>query len=174
MKRLRVLLEALGPAGIVAIGILLFAVAFYASAIRPAERELSAQRLAAERGSAPAAGGSQVEELQRFYRLFPALHQLPDETAHLYALARDAGVELPRADYRLEKSGAALIAYHVTLPVHAPYLRIRQFVGSVLKSMPTVAIDALRFERKKSDDPDVNAYLHLTVYFRNADEDGTQ
>lgn len=179
MKRIGLRLQALGLAGVAGIGVLFFCAAFYASAIRPAEHELRALRLAAERGSSPAAergaaGGSRAAEFQRFYRLFPTLDRLPDELERLYGLARAARVELLRADYRLEDRGAPLAAYRVTLPVRAPYPRIRDFIGTALQSMPMVAIDGLRFERKKTDDPEVDAQLRLTVFFRTANEDASQ
>ncbi len=75
------------------------------------------------------------------------------------------------ADYRLEELDAPLAAYRVTLPLRAPYARIREFIGSTLQSMPMVAIDALRFERRKTVDPEIDAQLRLTVYFRSAYED---
>lgn len=175
MKRLRVLLVALGPAGIVGIGVLLFGIAFYGSAVKPAERELSALRLAAEHNATPAApraaGTSRAAQLQRFYGLFPGLDRLPGELLRLQGLARAAGVELLHADYRLDELGSPLAAYRVTLPVRAPYPRIRQFIGGILQEMPVVAIDALRFERRKPDDADVDAQLRLTVYFRGAIEE---
>ena len=178
MKRIGLLLQALGPAGVAGIGVLFFCAAFYASAVRPAAHELRALRLAAERGLSPAAERAPADgsraEFQRFYRLFPTLDRLPDELERLYGLARAARVELRRADYRLEDRGTALVAYRITLPVRAPYPRIRDFIGGTLQSMPMVAIDALRFERKKTDDPEVDAQLRLTVFFRTANEETSQ
>ncbi|HEY8069140.1 MAG TPA: hypothetical protein VIF38_09640 [Burkholderiales bacterium] len=176
MKRLHLLLQALGPAGVAGIGVLLFCAAFYVSAIRPAKRELGALRLAAARAAPPAtgrvaAGDPRAAEFQRFYRLFPVLEQLPDALEHLYALARGSGVELRRADYQLEDRGGPLAAYRVTLPLRAPYPRIREFIGTALQSMPILALDALRFERKKTDDPEVDAQLRLTMYFRRSTEE---
>ncbi|HLX81141.1 MAG TPA: hypothetical protein VKS43_11205 [Burkholderiales bacterium] len=173
MKRLHLLLQALGPAGVAGIGVLLFCTAFYGSAIRPAERELGALRLAAARPAAGrvAAGDPRAAEFQRFYRLFPALERLPDALERLYALARGSGVELRRADYQLEDRGGPLAAYRVTLPLRAPYPRIREFIGAALQSMPILALDALRFERKKTDDPEVDAQLRLTMYFRRSTEE---
>lgn len=179
MRRVRILLRALGPAGVVGIGVLLFSIAFYTGTIRPAEKELSALRLAAARGSAldaerTAAGGPSAADLHRFYSLFPTLDRLPDELEQLYGLARAARVELQRAEYILEDRAAPLTAYRVTLPVRAPYPRIREFIGSALQAMPVVAIDALRFERKRSADAEVDAQLRLTMYFRSATKDGLQ
>src|SRR5258708_19132980 len=111
MKRVGLGRQALGLGGVAGIGVLFFCAAFYASALRPAEHELRALRLAAERGSSPAAergaaGGSRAAEFQRFYRLFPTLDRLPDELERLYRLARAARVEPLPAGYRLSDRGA--------------------------------------------------------------------
>src|SRR5258708_38817535 len=126
MKRIGLRLQALGLAGVAGIGVLFFCAAFYASAIRPAEHELRALRLAAERGSSPAAergaaGGSRAAEFQRFYRPFPTLDRLPDELERRYSLAPAARVGLLRADHRLQGRGAPPAAHRATLPPPPPY-----------------------------------------------------
>lgn len=173
MKRLESLLAELGPWGIAAIGVLLFCLAFDVGALRPAEQELAALRQAAERhGAAEAArlrpASPDEKRYQGFYALFPPLDQLPGELEKLYGLARAAGVDLPRADYRLEERGAPLAAYRVTLPLRGPYARIRAFLGATLQAMPTAAVDALLLERKKPDDSQIDAQLRMTLYFRAA------
>ena len=49
MKRVHEGLHALGSAGVIGIGVLIFCIPFYFSSVRPAERELQAQRSVAER-----------------------------------------------------------------------------------------------------------------------------
>jgi len=49
VSRLRALLQKLGAAGVLGLGVLFFCIPFYFSALLPAERELSAQREATER-----------------------------------------------------------------------------------------------------------------------------
>jgi len=175
VKRLHDWLHALGPAGVLGIGVLIFCVPFYLSAVRPVERELQAQRSAAERLRTrapfqPVSGGGRAEELRRFYGLFPPVEKLPDELERLYGLARAAKLELLQGEYRLEKPLAGMASYHVTLPIRGTYAQIRQFVGAALKDMPIASLDALRFERKKVGDPQLEAQLRLTIYFRPANE----
>jgi len=173
VKRLENLLAELGPWGIAAVGVLLFCLAFDVGALRPTEQELAALRQAAARRSALEAARERPaspseERYQRFYALFPPLEQLPEELERLYGLARATGVDLPRADYRLEDRGAPLAAYHVTLPLRGPYPRIRAFLGATLQAMPTAAVDALLLERKKPDAAEIEAQLRMTLYFRTA------
>ena len=175
MRRLNAWLNALGSTGILGIGLLLFCVAFYLSALRPLERELLAQRIALERMQArsplqPVAAGNRADELQRFYGLFPALDGLPDVLKQLDDLARKAHLELQHGEYRLEKRAAGLAAYRITLPVSGTYAQVRAFLGETLKTMPVASVDTLSFERRKIAETQLAAQLRLTVYFRPQDE----
>lgn len=167
MRRLRRLLEALGPAGIAGVGVLLFCAAFYYNALAPALAELERRSAAARRLPAqPLAGGDAAAELERFYSRFPRLDRLHEELEALYSHARASKVQLLQGEYRLEASAGALTAYHVALPVRGDYPQLRQFVGRVLKDMPTASLDALRFERKKAADAQLEAQVRLTIYLR--------
>ena len=173
MRPLRVLLGKLGAAGVLGLGVLLFCLPFYFSALRPAERELDAKRAASERSRVrgpvrPIALDSRADQLERFYTLFPPLERLGGELERLYGLARGSGLELLQGEYRVEKRPAGLVAYRITLPVRGSYSQVRSFAGAVLTKMPIASIDGLRFERKKSADAQLDAQLKLTVYFQPA------
>lgn len=167
MRRLRRLLDALGPAGIAGLGVLFFCVPFYFSALAPAEKEL-------ERRSASKVlpvqerniGNDASAELERFYSRFPPVDRLGAEMQALYAHARASQLRLMQGEYRLESQTGGLAAYRVTLPVRGNYAQLRQFVGRVLTHMPTASLDAVRFERKKAPDPQIEAQLRLTIYLR--------
>ena len=175
MNRVQEWLRALGPTGVVGIGVLIFCIPFYFSAVRPAEAELKAQRSIAERLRArtpfqPVASEGRAEELRRFYSLFPPIERLPDQLEQIYGLARGAKLELLQGEYRLEKPPVGLAFYRITLPLRGTYPQIRQFVGATLKSMPVASLEGLRFERKKVGDTRLEAQIRLTVYFRPATE----
>jgi hypothetical protein len=172
----RRLLERLGPAGVVSLGVLLFCVFFHFSAVQPLERELAAQRTAAERlkTRSPAQLASvpdKADELRRFYDLFPPMSRLPDELQHVYALARDAGLQIQQGEYRLESPGAGLLSYRATFPIKGTYGEIRQFVGTTLRDMSIASVDALRFERKKVGDAQLEGQVRLTIHFRREGDD---
>jgi hypothetical protein len=170
--RLNAALERLGIAGILGLGVLLACGAFWWSALKPAAEELSAQRAALERMRArsplqPVAGaGGRAEELRRFYNLFPSAAALTGELERLHRLARNARLELAQGEYRLERRATGLWAYRVTLPVRGSYAEVRDFLSAVLKDMPTASIDALRFDRKKADERQLEAQLRFTLYVR--------
>jgi hypothetical protein len=170
-NRLERLLRRLGAAGILGLGVLLACAGFYASALAPLEKEAAAQRLALERLKArtphrPVASGGRADELRRFYSLFPAADELTDELERLHALARRSGLDLAQGEYRLERRASGLWAYRVTLPARGGYGQFRDFVGSVLKNMPIASLDALRFERKKAAETQLEGQLRLTLYAR--------
>jgi len=175
VNRVQEWLRALGPTGVVGIGVLIFCIPFYFSAVRAAEAELKAQRSIAERLRArtpfqPVASEGRAEELRRFYSLFPPIERLPDQLEQIYGLARGAKLELLQGEYRLEKPPVGLAFYRITLPLRGTYPQIRQFVGATLKSMPVASLEGLRFERKKVGDTRLEAQIRLTVYFRPATE----
>ena len=171
--RLEALLGRLGAAGVLGIGVLLACAGFYATALAPVDQDAAAQRLALERLRArtpyqPVASGGRAEELRRFYNLFPPASELTDEVERLHRLARASGLDLAQGEYRLERRASGLWAYRATLPVHGSYSQVRGFAGAVLTRMPVASIDALRFERKKSDDAQLDAQFRITVHFQPA------
>lgn len=167
MRRLRRLLDALGAAGVAGVGVLFFCTAFYFNAFAPARAELERRAAAAAKGvPAQETRDDPAAELERFYSRFPSVERLPGELDALYAHAKVSRVQLLQGEYRMVPAGGPLAAYHVTLPVRASYPQLRQFVGRVLQEMPTTSLDALRFERKKAADAQLDAQVRLTIYLR--------
>jgi len=167
--RLEAWLRRLGPAGIVALGILLASGAFYVNTLAPAELEAAAQRTALERQRSrtpyrPVSIDNRADDLRRFQALFPPSGELTTHVERLHRLARRSGLDLAQGEYRLEKRTTGLWAYRVTLPVRGNYGQLREFLSSVLKEMPIASIDALRFERKRAADTQIEAQVRLTVY----------
>lgn len=168
MRPLDRALRALGPAGVIAVGILLFCLPLYFSGLAPAQRELEALRAGAAR-SAPSADAAPGDGLARFQANFPPAGELADELERVYRLARSAGLDLLQGEYRAERVSAGLVPYRIGLPVRGTYPQIRQFVGALLAEVPFASLDALRFERKKTGDAQLDAQVRITVFFRAGD-----
>lgn len=171
MSRVNQVLSRLGVLGVLGIGVLIFCLPFYFGTLRPAERELNAQRAAAERLRTRGpfrgvAADDRAGDLLRFYALLPPLEQLPEELGQVYALARAARLELTQGEYRLDRRASGPVAYRITLPIRGSYAQLRAFLDSVLREMPIASIDALRFERKRKGDTQLDAQVHLSLYFR--------
>jgi hypothetical protein len=178
MNALRRLLESLGTAGVVGVGVALFCIPFYFSAVVPLESEAARKSLGFERQRArlpvQPAGADAAADLARFHAAFPPVERLGAEVEALHSHARSAGLHLQQGEYRLEAKGSGLTAYRITLPVRGSYGQIRNFVGRVLKSMPIASVDAVRFERKRAAETQLEAQVRLTIYFRPAgDKKGT-
>jgi hypothetical protein len=168
--RLEGLLRKLGTLGVVGFGVLLACGGFYASALVPLQEEMAAQRLALEnlRARTPyrPVSNNRAEELRRFYNLFPPSSELTAELERMHRIARGAGLDLAQGEYRLERRAAGLWAYRVTLPVRGTYPQLRGFLAAVTKDMPIASIDALRFERKKAADTQLEAQVRVTLHAR--------
>ena len=54
----------------------------------------------------------------------------------------------------------------MTLPVRGTYPQLRGFLAAVTKDMPIASIDALRFERKKAADTQLEAQVRVTLHAR--------
>ena len=172
MRGLHKILHALGPLGIASLGILSFCAAFYWSAVKPAETEITAQRDAAQRLKKrtpyqPVSLDSRSDDLRRFQNLFPTTDKIPTEVEKLWVIAAEYKIDLQQGEYRLE-SAPGIARYRVTLPIRASYAQIRQFINLILKDIPTASIDGLRFERKKISETQLDAQIRLTLYFRPA------
>jgi len=175
VRRLRRILEALGAPGVIGIGVLVFCLPFYLASVAPAEREVARRIAAAAKttrlAGQPVSAPDGAADLERFYRRFPTLDALQSELESIYAHARASKLQLAQGEYRLEK-GAGLAAYRVTLPVRGSYAQVRKFVGHVLKDMPTASLDAVRFDRRKAGDAQLEAQVRLTIYLRPVDGKG--
>lgn len=163
----RRVLDALGLAGVLGIGVLLFCATFYFSALEPARGELVRRQSAAAGASVsvqPVAYSS--DPLAELHSRFPALETLPSQLERVHRIARSTGLQLRQGDYRLEVPPAGLVAYRVSLPARGEYRALRTFIGAVLKEMPVAAVDRVRFERKKPGDAQLEAQIQLTLFFR--------
>lgn len=169
MRRLRRILEALGAPGVIGIGVLVFCLPFYLASVAPAEREVAKRSAAAAKttrlAGQPVSAPDGAADLERFYRRFPTLDALQSELEAIYAHARASRLQLAQGEYRLEK-GVGLAAYRVTLPVRGSYPQFRDFLGAVLKEMPIASLDALRFERKRAAETQLEAQVRVTLYAR--------
>ena len=173
MKPLRQLTGILGVYGIAAALLLLLCAGLYVGVVKPAESELLAQQEAARRMKSrkavqPVSVDNRSDDLRRFYALFPSTGKIAPEMEKLWAIAGDYKIDLQQGEYRLESSGPGLARYRITLPVRASYGQIRQFVGYILKEIPAMSIDGLRFERKKISDTQLDAQIKLTLYLQPA------
>jgi hypothetical protein len=81
-------------------------------------------------------------------------------------MGRAAGLELAQGEYRLERRASGLWAYRINLPVRGSYPQLRDFLSALLKDMPVASVEALRFERKRAAETQLDAQVRVTLYVR--------
>lgn len=169
----RAVLLDLGWLGVVGIGILAMCLAFYFSALRPAEQRLRVLRDTVLQLGKP--GGKQAnivegvaapeEQLAIFYASFPPRSSVPGSLEKIYAAATIEGLTLEQADYKASQPSAGrLTRYQLNLPLKGEYSRINKFLVRVLRDVPSASLEKVLFERKKIDDPVVDATVTLVLH----------
>lgn len=167
-------LHLLGWPGVVGAGLLAICPAFYISAIHPARIRMEEARNSAlsvqERVRLAAQGMAQpdlppVEQLARFYEIFPKEKNLVPWLKKVFDLANEQGIRLDEGEYKLVRDKVGKLArFQMTLPVRSGYPQIRKYLNSLRATIPIVALEHLQFERQKVSDPTVEAKLRMALY----------
>jgi hypothetical protein len=171
-------LHGLGRPGVTGIALLAFSLSLAVSTLWPSWQELKGERArfaaaqesmrtAAARAAAP--DHSPAGQLRAFYAVFPLHTEDPEPLAHMFAAARDSGLQLARGEYAVVTDRqTGLVQYRITLPVRGSYTQVREFVAASLKAVPALALDELTFERRNISETQVEARIRLTLYLRPA------
>ena len=162
-------MNRIGRVGAAGATILLFAVIFFFSTVLPQQRELRAleQQLRQAYHLDNAAEPAPVR-LNRFINTLPKRGDLPKILDQVFTLASAAGVTLDHGRYELSPTRAGHLAqYRMTFPIKGRYPAIRQFIDSILTTVPSAALQGLRIERKAIAEDSVAADLRFSVFLRN-------
>ena len=182
MANLRLLLsetlQRLGRPGVIGIALLVCGLSLAVSTLWPSWQELNrvrAKLAAAQEGlrtaaaRAPLPDDSPAGQLRAFYAIFPLHTNASESLSHMFAAARESGLQLSRGEYAIVTDRqTGLVLYRMTLPVRGGYTQIREFVAASLKAVPALALDELTFERPNISETQVQARVRLTLYLRLA------
>ena len=162
-----------GWPGVAGTGLLVACLAFYLSAIRPAEFRLDVARQSAiqlqkygkrdaneaSRNQAPAG------QLAEFYRLFPNDKKLLPWMEKIFTLAQKQEISLDQGEYKVtsDKVGK-LMRFQMTLPFKGEYPQIRKYLDSLLAEIPIVSLEHLQLKRQKVGTPVLEARIRLALY----------
>ncbi len=167
----------LGGAGVVGIGLIVFAMTFYFSAYRPpastsrTERRSTATAGAAAHGRVAhrprgRAGGAARDLLC----VLPNEASTPQWLARIYAAAAAKGLALESGEYKLEhKVGERLARYEILLPVKGSYAQIRGFVAEVLATVPAAVLEEVNLRRESIQSPRLDARVRFALYLGGAE-----
>ena len=174
---LRAGVHQLGRVGGLGLALLAGALAFYFSAVRPAQEEAAAlqwrrtelAKRAGQRAPASAPAAPSAAQIDRFMGFFPPLESTPDWLRTIYAVAEREQLDLLQGSYRLSEDRVLSLAqYRITLPVRGSYPQIRRFIGGALDEIPALSLENVVFQREKIGDGAVEAKIGLTLHLRSA------
>ena len=173
------LAASLDTAGVIGIGLAVFAGAMYFSAVTPAREHLAKLETRAARHAqtqgAPADGLRSVamrgtEQLEQFNRNFPPLTDAPEQILKLHKIASQNGIALDTGAYEWTRErDASLARYQVTLPLRGTYWQVRLFVAQVLDELPASALEEISMKRDAVSARAVETRVRLSLYFAAAD-----
>lgn len=160
----------LGWPGLAGVGLLLGCAASYFTTVAQAQARFDAARhtLLARQEQAHQAvrgGGSQVEQVARFYRLFPQDKSLPQSMANIFAAAEHHGIDLQQGEYKVTRTHeGSVVAFQMSFPLKGDYPQIRKYLAALLADNPTLSLQQVQFKRKKIGDATVEANINLVLY----------
>ncbi len=165
---------ALDTAGVIGIGLIVFAGAMYLSAVLPAQQQLAQldARAAHRAGTlaAPAEGLRGVaqrgaEQLSQFNRNFPPLAAAPEQILKLHKIAAQNGIALDTGEYQLTRErDAGLARYQVTLPLRGTYWQVRLFVAQVMDELPASTLEEISMKRDSVSARAVETRVRFSLY----------
>jgi Tfp pilus assembly protein PilO len=166
-------LQTIGWPGTVALGLIVCNVAFYFSALVPAQENIAAlqQQTASlqERtlhSPKPQESDAGPEgQLSTFYKDFQNGEHIPDQLEKIYRAAESSGIKLTQGGYRLiPDQDGKLMRYQITLPLTGSYVNIRKFLAQVMSDVPVLSLDSVSFQRQKISESVLESQVKLTLY----------
>jgi len=93
---------------------------------------------------------------------------VPQLLKTVFGEAAKAGLTLSQAEYRLsETRNGIYVTYQMILPVKGPYLKLREFIDSVLVAAPAAALEEVSFKRDSIGSAAAEARLRLVFYLKD-------
>ena len=158
MNRIR---KELGTAGLVAIALIAFALAFTGFVTRPLEDK---NQLLQDRGSRKSqAAQPGAEKVAAVYEYLAKPEELTDWLAKLHGVGTATGVQIKSANYRSQPGEGRLVRYEIVLPVSGSYGQIRDFLKRSQAEIPVMSIDQINLKRAEKGDL-VQAEMRLTLH----------
>lgn len=101
--------------------------------------------------------------------------RLPDDPAlaavlaDLTRMARQAGITLPRGQYRAQPlAGSGRVRWQIVLPVNAPYPALMTWLAEALDAYPHLILESFRIARPQIESTRLDAELRLALVLEPA------
>jgi len=159
MNRLR---KELGTAGLVAIALIAFALAFTGFVTRPLEAK---NELLSQKTSRGAAKDHQpgAEKVAAVYEFLAKPEEPTDWLAKLHGIGVATGVQVKSASYKALPAEGRIERTEIVLPVSGSYSQIRDFLKRSQAEIPVMSIDQINLKRAEKGDL-VQAEMRLTLH----------
>jgi len=171
---LRTRLDALGIAGVVGLGLLVFDAAMFASSVLPSYGEtdrLKAQLALQKRDDKGIPGGMldmasrSSKELEQFSRYLPTLGEAPAWLMKIHAIAAQNGLQLDSGEYRLTQDpDSNVMRYQIVLPLHGSYVQARLFIAQALDEVPPLTLEEVAIKRASAGDRNTETSVRFVMY----------
>ncbi|HVJ13757.1 MAG TPA: type 4a pilus biogenesis protein PilO [Burkholderiales bacterium] len=158
MNRIR---KELGTAGLVAIALIAFALAFTGFVTRPLEEK---NQLLQDRGSRKSqAAQPGAEKVAAVYEYLAKPEEPTDWLAKLHGIGTATGVQIKSANYKALPAEGRIERTEIVLPVSGSYSQIRDFLKRSQAEIPVMSIDQINLKRAEKGDL-VQAEMRLTLH----------
>ena len=158
MNRIR---KELGTAGLVAIALIAFALAFTGFVTGPLEAKTELLTQKSSGRVAKAQPGA--EKVAAVYGFLAKPEEPTDWLAKLHGIGTATGVQIKSANYRTQPAEGRLVRTEIVLPVSGSYSQIRDFLKRSQAEIPVMSIDQINLKRAEKGDL-VQAEMRVTLH----------
>jgi len=107
------------------------------------------------------------DALREFQAKLPLLTTAPDTLADVQRVAKESGLAIDQAEFRLVRQpGQSIARYEMAFQVNEAYPKVKGFVARLLATVPHVAVEHLAFRRQKVNDAKAETQVRLVAFFR--------
>ncbi|HUO44300.1 MAG TPA: hypothetical protein VMT94_05235 [Burkholderiales bacterium] len=171
---LRARLDALGTAGVVGLGLLVFDAAMFTSSVLPSYGEmdrLKAQFALYKHDDKSMPGGMldmasrSGRELEQFARYLPTLGEAPALIMKLHEIAAQNSLQLGSGEYRLtQEPDSNVMRYQIVLPLHGSYVQARLFIAQALDEVSPLTLEEVAIKRASVGDRNTETSVRFVMY----------
>jgi Tfp pilus assembly protein PilO len=176
--------KKLGSWGLIGLALIIGSLLFYSSNIPQIEALTEEAITSKQKLDADIANNSafveatkpqqNLEDISRFYEIFPSADALPQALATIYKIANQQKLALNSGDYKFNKikekniSGEKkLTKYEIVLPIKGQYIQIKAFIHHVLQQIRPLALIDMQLRRESSVNQTIDARLVFVIFVRS-------
>ena len=154
--------KELGTAGLVAIALIAFALAFTGFVTRPLEAQIELLSQKSSARTTKAQPGA--EKVAAVYEFLAKPEEPTDWLAKLHGIGTATGIQMRSATYRTQPTEGRIVRYEIVLPVAGSYGQIRDFLKRAALEIPVLSIDQVTLKKEEKKGAALQAEMRLTLH----------